>query len=325
MAKVYFEELIKILEETGTGQVHHDAFIHAQYNSAFQNTAIGSGQAKSILINEGITYFFVDQYVEEDIIMEARTQYEAVALTICISGYTEVFLPQFDKWVSFHQGKCYFMLTPPIVLLHHIPAGFHYRMVNVYMDRSLFEQLVTSYEDNVPAVLRKALMRDNQLEVMEYASSTSAEMIANMIMTPPYTGMAGRFYMESKVNELIALQLNDLMNELRPVKTTLKIHQADYDKLEEGRQLLLQRVDRPPTLDELARELGMSRNKLKIGFKQHFGKSPFEMIREQRMSMARDLLLSYSVTEVADKLGYSSVGHFSNAFKDYYGHRPRLK
>jgi AraC family 4-hydroxyphenylacetate 3-monooxygenase operon regulatory protein len=42
---------------------------------------------------------------------------------------------------------------------------------------------------------------------------------------------------------------------------------------------------------------------------------------EAKMSMAAVLLgdLNHSITKVSDDLGYSSLEHFSHAFKKYYG------
>jgi AraC-like DNA-binding protein len=50
----------------------------------------------------------------------------------------------------------------------------------------------------------------------------------------------------------------------------------------------------------------------------------FGYLAEKRLELARDYLSdpNKSVTDIADLLGYSSIQHFSYAFKKKFGHSP---
>ena len=60
------------------------------------------------------------------------------------------------------------------------------------------------------------------------------------------------------------------------------------------------------------------------GFKEMFGTTIFDFYQGQRMEHARYLLYEkgLSVTEVSLMLGYSSISHFSTAFKKHTGLKP---
>ena len=81
----------------------------------------------------------------------------------------------------------------------------------------------------------------------------------------------------------------------------------------------------PPSLDELAREIGLSLKKLKDGFKQIYGDTVYAYLLDHKMDEARKMLESqkYNVNEVGLKLGYSTSSHFINAFKKKYGTTPK--
>ena len=57
----------------------------------------------------------------------------------------------------------------------------------------------------------------------------------------------------------------------------------------------------------------------------HYGKTFSEKRREAQMSAAKQLLddPSLNVTEISEKVGFSSAEHFSSAFRAYTGMTPR--
>jgi len=78
-------------------------------------------------------------------------------------------------------------------------------------------------------------------------------------------------------------------------------------------------------LVELARIVGLNEYKLKHGFKEIFQTTVFGYLAEKRLELARDYLIdpNKSITDIADLLGYSSIQHFSFAFKKKFGHSPK--
>lgn len=75
------------------------------------------------------------------------------------------------------------------------------------------------------------------------------------------------------------------------------------------------------SLEDLSHRLGLSPRQTERYLKEHFGKTFQQKKTESRMSTAAILLSdpSRSITSVAEELGYSSIEHFSTAFKRYYG------
>lgn len=74
------------------------------------------------------------------------------------------------------------------------------------------------------------------------------------------------------------------------------------------------------SLEGLSKRLGLSPRQTERYLKEHYNKTFIQKKTESRMSTAA-LLLSdpaNSITSISDELGYSSIEHFSTAFKRYY-------
>lgn len=95
-------------------------------------------------------------------------------------------------------------------------------------------------------------------------------------------------------------------------------------KLALAKALLLQHMDSPPYITVLAQKVGLNEQKLKQGFKQVYGTSPYKYLKEERMQKAYDCLLHQrmSVTETALCVGYQNVSYFSQLFCHYFGTKP---
>lgn len=75
------------------------------------------------------------------------------------------------------------------------------------------------------------------------------------------------------------------------------------------------------SLEDLSNRLGLSPRQTERYLKEHYGKTFLQKKSESRMSTAAILLSdsSRSITTISEELGYSSIEHFSTAFKRYYG------
>lgn len=79
------------------------------------------------------------------------------------------------------------------------------------------------------------------------------------------------------------------------------------------------------TVEELSRELGMSRVHLYKKLVALTGKSPVEFIRVLRLKRAAQYLREsqMNVSEIAFQLGFNNPKYFSKYFKEEYGVTPK--
>jgi AraC family transcriptional regulator, transcriptional activator of the genes for pyochelin and ferripyochelin receptors len=136
------------------------------------------------------------------------------------------------------------------------------------------------------------------------------------------SGASRQLYLEGKGLELLALLIDRLEETERA--SSSRLSQTVIDRLQVARQILLARLETPPSLPELARRAGLNEAKLKAGFRVLFGASVFAYLRRERMEEARRLLRArnYNVTEVAARVGYSNPSKFAAAFRKQFGMSP---
>jgi len=123
------------------------------------------------------------------------------------------------------------------------------------------------------------------------------------------------------------LLLHSLDSIERPAETEMApflSQPAEREKIEQAREWLVEHIGEPITIKELSRKVAMNECYLKKGFRLMYGITIFDFYQSQRMEYARYLLYEkeLSVTEVSVRLGYSSISHFSTAFKKYSGLNP---
>jgi len=99
---------------------------------------------------------------------------------------------------------------------------------------------------------------------------------------------------------------------------------ASDPRLSRALQAMHEDAGRPWTVDQLARLGNMSRAAFARVFHEVLGQTPMKYLTEWRMTVARDLLRTQDVplTEVADRVGYSSLYAFATAFRRHHGQPP---
>jgi AraC-like DNA-binding protein len=102
-------------------------------------------------------------------------------------------------------------------------------------------------------------------------------------------------------------------------------NEYDRERLEFAKNYLIQNYDVPPTIAELSRIAGINEQKLKTGFKELFGKTVHTFLTDHKMEIALRALQQKikNPSQLAFDLGFSSLPHFSKAFKQYYGFAPK--
>ena len=96
------------------------------------------------------------------------------------------------------------------------------------------------------------------------------------------------------------------------------------EKLIEIAKFLHKNIDKNYTLDEIAKEFGMSSRTLSRKFKNHLGMNYVRFLRSLRIIKSLELIAEnkYNMYEVAMLVGYNSLSTFSNIFFKILSMRP---
>jgi AraC-like DNA-binding protein len=106
----------------------------------------------------------------------------------------------------------------------------------------------------------------------------------------------------------------------------IKMNNADNQLATKVIAIIRKNIENPDfSVEELSREVGMSRVHLNRKLKETMNISPSNLIRSIRLKQAAYLLINnkVNISEVAYKVGFSTHSYFSNSFHDYFGMTPK--
>jgi AraC-like DNA-binding protein len=131
------------------------------------------------------------------------------------------------------------------------------------------------------------------------------------------------FFLQNSLNKLWSIY-QQIQLEL-PV--TLATAAAPFEiprVIEKALAYIEQNFKQPMTLEEMSRDVGLSRYHLSRTFKQHLGKSFKAYLTERRIAEAK-LLMTHAdknVTEACFAVGFNDTSYFARVFRKYEGLSP---
>lgn len=151
-------------------------------------------------------------------------------------------------------------------------------------------------------------------------------MVLESLLNHTYKDSLENIFINAQTQMLLLYSMECMVGEKEMESFSCKFlaNEADREKITRAREILLQHIGEPVTIKELSRKAAINECYLKKGFKEMFGTTIFDFYQSQRMEHARYLLYEkgLSVTDVSLMLGYSSISHFSTAFKKHTGLKP---
>jgi AraC-like DNA-binding protein len=168
----------------------------------------------------------------------------------------------------------------------------------------------------LPPVLRLSLEEGGAAEWIRSTFQYAAEEVA--------AGRPGSETVLAKLSELLFVEAVRRYAESLPDGQTGWLAGLRDTHVARALALLHRDIARPWTVDELGREVGLSRSALADRFTRLIGVPPMHYVASWRMQVATQRLrnTSASLAQVADMVGYESEAAFSRAFKKAVGVAP---
>ncbi|PID78236.1 MAG: hypothetical protein CSA18_02520 [Deltaproteobacteria bacterium] len=232
------------------------------------------------------------------------------------------------------QKKEDFICTPDSSLLTFLPetqCKFHlaekqpYRILNIYIPPEIFWEKFENQFNHLPQNLAKILKAGKQEPYnQKLPMSCHLRTLVEQLFQCPYRGIMQQLYLEAKTMEIIIRHLWELAR--RPVNPPCQVlGPSEKEQIHWARDMIsCLMILPPPSLDMLARAVGMNPNKLNQGFRKEFGTTVFAWYRMTRIQKSCEILEQglLNIDEAAQYLGFYDTPHFIRHFKQYFGKTP---
>lgn len=205
---------------------------------------------------------------------------------------------------------------------YDVPAFEQIKYFTIILSVEYYAELINKNWNIHPKFSKDILQKINSTLSPDYLPfNPDIQWVIHEIKNCRHEGAMKKMYIETKVKELVVLQIESLLS---TVDEKFIVDSEEYIKLQEAKLILENTFTNAPTLPELSRIIALNEFKLKKGFKACFQTTVKGYITKLRMEYAKNLFRNktLNVSEVAEKCGYKDVSHFSSAFKLFYGFTP---
>jgi AraC-like DNA-binding protein len=154
--------------------------------------------------------------------------------------------------------------------------------------------------------------------------TSEQQQIAASLRNPPVCAAAQPLWYQAKALEVAATLL------YRPLPTDElfcgRVKRLNRERVQKVIAILKDNLAEPPGLEEIGQRAGCSHFYLSRIFAEETGRTIFAFLRDLRMERAAELLREgrMNVTETALEVGYSSLSHFTVAFRETFACCPGL-
>jgi AraC-like DNA-binding protein len=280
---------------------------------------LGSGYSRSFNLAPGLSLGLENFEFQQDVTVRVPDHEHPIQIVVYLSGVQDsggLHPTMGNKRAYFSGGG----ISPGYWNQDY--AGQRLMTVNVEIEPELLE---LTFGD-LPSSIKSLLNKGRDWKDSFYPTVTPAlRSLSQQIWNAPYRGATQRMYLYSKAWELLAMQIDLLETDQGSSVVVAKLRPDTVAKLHYAKEILAKSLEHPPLLPDLARQVGVSDRTLLRGFRRLFGITPMGYVTQQRMQLARRLLLegNWTVAEAARMAGYGHLGHFATAFRRQFGMNPR--
>jgi AraC-like DNA-binding protein len=184
------------------------------------------------------------------------------------------------------------------------------------------EVLARYLEGEVPASLRNMLDPEEKTNaVTPFPVTTEMRRAVSEMIAPGLTGQMERIQMESAALMYITMVARALGEAPPPAQ---KLNGVERKNVARAYERLLESLQEPPSLSDLAAESRLSEKRLNNAFREIYDGTVFEVLRNARLTQAKSMLElgNEPIKSIAWAVGYNHVSNFNRAFKDMFGVTP---
>ncbi|MDZ4716117.1 MAG: AraC family transcriptional regulator [Cytophagales bacterium] len=275
------------------------------------------GNARLLFQQADQSLWMAENKEENIVVLPGTIQRAIIHFYFCLDGSAVFeFGPHYSREIQRHRN--YFFFNPEKDLDFNLQLSPHTRMIFLTISLESLHHLFI--HEPLPFLKPENVTRKFYDE-REIPSFLLVEL--NQLFKVQLSENANRLFYQGKILELLALYFSN--KQPNTESCPFLNDEGTVRKLKQAKDHLLKNMEEPPSLQELARIVGLNGYQLKAGFKEIYGNTVYGYLLDHKLNNARVLLDSgkYQVSQVAYQIGYSNPSHFIAAFKKKFGVTPK--
>lgn len=257
--------------------------------------------------------------------MEITSERERLGFFVCLSGEDRLTLQDTRDVIYLGKGICGAYYEPKGLLNTAVYGPDEpFRVLSITMPPETLENLFSNGSEALSRLFQKKKFPNRPYAFCLLPVQSLISTAVSQILTPPVGQEFFPAYLEGKTLEIISLMTQSLCAWNSTPERSPSLNAKETAKLFHARVLLEQNLEIPLSPIDIAGQCGLGVDRMNRGFKELFGKTISQYLRDCRMEKARSLLASgdCNVTDACFQVGYSNLSHFAKLYRNYFGHSP---
>ncbi|CAM1368039.1 AraC family transcriptional regulator [Tenacibaculum litopenaei] len=268
-------------------------------------SALGTGYLVSHSF-DGLHLEYFQGSFNENTRVAKSSNINALEISFLVQGEKIVQCTKKEMVQSEQEGILYFSNNLKGTIQYYKDLPYRELTVRFYYEFIKKHQLITLF----PKLKKYTAANDNCINFSTSFCPRTQEILTDLF-TNEYEGLLKRLFLESRVLELVSLQLQQNPNKQAPQSLVKKMYTV--------KNLIAKSLGEQLSVKELSKRVLLNDTVLKKEFKRVFEVTISEYSQNLRMEKAKELLLHTTkpIYEVSDLVGYKNPTHFSAAFKRF--------
>ncbi len=282
---------------------------------------VAQGSYTEVLIEDG--FYVLKLQNDQDEIQKVTREIDSsfIQFHFCLKGRAKFIFNEGRYALEVSEENSLLLYNTQLDLPMNLEMASNSWIVSIVMTIRKFHSLFSKEASYIPFL--SAENKEKKYYAQEGVSPAIA-VVLSQIMNYNLHPSIKELYIKGKVYELVSLYFNK-SSDTDLEQCPFLVDEDNVKRIRQAKEIMIAHMAEPPSLTDLAQEIGLSLKKLKEGFKQIYGDSVYSFLFDYKMEHARRLLETgqHNVNEVGLKVGYSTSSHFIAAFKKKYGTTPK--
>ena len=279
------------------------------------------GSKEEIKIDDDFILIRFQNDTEEVTTFERPVTMGLIQFHFGLKGGAKFIFNKGNYTLDLKEEKCLLFYNPEKELPLNVQIEPKSWLITILVSIKKFHGLFTDDAEHIPFLSQE---NKDRKYYDESDISPSMAIVLNQMFHYNLNPSIKNLYYKGRGYELLSLFFNR-NDDPNAEQCPFLIDEENVLKIKKAKEIIIANMAEPPSLEELANQVGLTLKKLKMGFKQIYGDTVYGFLFDYKMDYARQLLDSgsYNVNEVGLKIGYSTGSHFIAAFKKKFATTPK--
>ena len=282
---------------------------------------VGESTFEEIILANGFYVLHFQNESNDVQVFEREINSTFIQIHFCLKGNSKFLFNNGSYSFDVLDDRSILLYNPQRTLPIHLENQPKTTLVSLLISIEKFHSLFSKESGYIPFLSDE---NSNRKYYDDTEIKPTVSIVLQQIINSNINSSIRELYIKGKVYELLSLHFQKDEN-VEGEYCPFLVDEQNVLKIRKAKEIIIDRMAEPTSLQELANEIGLNIKKLKEGFKQIYGDTVFSFLFDYKMEHSRRLLETnqYNVNEVGVKVGYSTASHFIAAFKKKFGTTPK--